>query len=155
MEGPVVLRQPDLHQRRGRVTLTHPSNEWFGVAITINRCLTFTIPFGRRPICSHVAKIDRFSVSTGLIPRCDPHPRGEGHHIILDHHRGEHARRSAATPASRHRAVSGHIEMKSRPSFRNVTAVLPHPNYVMRYRYEQAHDQRDRDLGRPSAAMGR
>lgn len=55
--------------------------------------------FGRRSVSSHVATTDSISL-TGLVPRHRPHSRGEEHHIILDHQRREHTRRSTVTPAS-------------------------------------------------------
>ena len=97
----MVLRQPDLHQRRHReLTVTLPAGTWFSLPLALNRCLAIAIPFGRRTVSSHVVTIDNISLATGLVPRHRPHAGGEEeHHIILDHQRRGHARRSAATPA--------------------------------------------------------
>ena len=96
----MVLRQPDLHQRRHReLTVTLPVGTWFSLPLALNRCLTIAIPFGRSSVSSHAVTIDNISLATGLVPRHRPHARGEERHIILDHQRRGHVRRSAATPA--------------------------------------------------------
>ena len=59
MEGSVVLRQPDLHQRRHReLTVTLPAGTWFSLPLALNRCLAIAIPFGRRTVSSYVVTID-------------------------------------------------------------------------------------------------
>ncbi|MDU1778756.1 MAG: hypothetical protein E6788_01010, partial [Propionibacterium sp.] len=86
-------------RRHRELTVTLPAGTWFIRPLALNRCLAIAISFGRRSVSSHVATTDSISL-TGLVPRHRPHSRGEEHHIILDHQRREHTRRSTATPAS-------------------------------------------------------